>query len=129
MADLLGLTTVDVVGPTQSEELVPAPTKAHDGRTMISAVVLTRDHTSVAVNTGAWVLPLDSPETARRVLTQRLRRAVIAWQPAEQLSVPAELTGERPRSWETTAIALPEVVGEVVASGLRATGRGRTCGG
>lgn len=115
--------------PSEETTPVPAPTKARDGRTMISAVVLTSDadFKSVAVwqvntagvSTGAWVLPLDAPDTARRVLGLCLRRAVIAWQPAEPLSLLAELTevtGGQSRSWETTAIALPEVIGEIVAT-------------
>jgi hypothetical protein len=116
----------------------PSPTKAHDSRTMIGHVVVCHgrdenDQDAVAVwhvdatgnNTGAWILEIDLTEpaadSARRILELCLRRAVVAWNPTETLSILARLAKAAEvtmPSWTDTAIALPEAVGHVVTTRL-----------
>jgi Family of unknown function (DUF6218) len=76
-------------------------------------------------NTGAWVVPvtLDQPDpaAARQVLDLCLQRAVVAWQPAETISILERLAraaGVATPAWADTMIALPEAIGQVVTTRL-----------
>jgi uncharacterized protein DUF6218 len=77
------------------------------------------------VGTGAWIMPVDldepDPETARQVLRLCLRRAVVAWRPEEPVAVLTRLAagaGVVPFPWLDTAIALPEIIGDVASTRL-----------
>lgn len=109
------------------------PTRAADGRTMIGHVIVCQrrdddNQDAIAVwhvdtegnNTGAWVMPLRvlnaDPVAARTLLQMCLRRAVTAWNPTEALTLLSTL--ERAarvtsRNWISSALALPDMLGEV----------------
>lgn len=77
------------------------------------------------VGTGAWIVPIDldepDPEPARRILHLCLRRAVVAWHPAEPVTLLTRLAtaaGVAPLPWLDTAIALPEIIGDVATTRL-----------
>lgn len=119
--------------PAPDPGLQPAPTKTTDGRTMIGYVVVCEGfdenfesavavwHVNTAgVSVGAWVVPLDlampEPAAARTILQLCLRRAVMAWDTGEALSILTTLertAGVTGLPWSESMITLPDMLEEI----------------
>lgn len=113
--------------------LEPVPTKTTAGRTMIGHVVVCqgRDENyqeaiavwhvnTVGASVGAWIVPFDltKPEStaAHAILRLCLQRAVIAWEPAEALSILSalEAAADVPRCpWSESTVALPDMLEDI----------------